>query len=139
LPWVCFTFSIAHFKFAGYFVSVILDKKSVAVAATGLSLLWSIALSGSFSPTIGEIMTSPLYAKISWLWMISPSRWFIEAFYLHEVSVRPWKELRDGSPLHKGYAYEHQDQAYIALGLIGLGWIFMTLLFLKLVYRGKMK
>ena len=123
----------------GYFVSVILDKKNVAIAATGLSLLWSVALSGAFTPTIGEIMSDEKYSKINWLWELSPSRWFIEAFYLHEVEVRPWKELRDGSPLHRGYAYEHKHQAYVSLGLIGIGWMALALLFLKLVYRSKMK
>lgn len=122
----------------GYFVSIIIDRKLVSLAATGLSLLWSVALAGAMAPNIKDLQLSD-YDGVRWIFSLSPTRWFVERYYINEVSARPWKELSDGTPMHNGYDYANRTTAFNNVVIIGLAWLFLSLVALKLVNRKKQK
>jgi len=51
----------------GYFLSVIFDRKIVALASTGFSLAWSLVLSGII-PNLSDLNNNALLKHLKFLW-----------------------------------------------------------------------
>ncbi len=119
-------------------MSVLIDRKIVAMAATGVSLFWSIAMSATFAPRLIDLQ-EPEYAGIYWIFSLSPTRWYAELYYTTDIEKRPWKELHDGSKLQHGYSYSNKLTAFTSILWIGVGWLLLSLIALKLVNRNKQK
>ncbi len=109
------------------------------LAATGMSLIWSMGLSGTLSLTIESIKSNHGSGSIAGLLDISPARWYIEAFFIDEAAVRPWAELHKGDELPLKYFKSNLGLAKLSIVAIGFAWAFVALILLKLVNRSKMK
>jgi len=114
----------------GYFLSVIFDKKIVALASTGFSLAWALVLSGVIPDLINY--KDKFY---SFLWMLSPSRWAIELFWLVEVD----EFLDDMAELPHTYDRDTWPVGFIYILFIGIGWHIISYLCMKLLHRQKQK
>ncbi|KND03224.1 uncharacterized protein SPPG_09010 [Spizellomyces punctatus DAOM BR117] len=122
----------------GYFLSSVIKPQSVALAATGFVLLWSM-LFGGVNPQLQNVMQTGFYAPIRWLWSVSAPRWAIEAWYIKEAGARPWIELHT-MPLRQGaYDSGNYATALVSIVYIGLGWALLAILGMKLVNRDKQK
>ncbi|OUM66640.1 hypothetical protein PIROE2DRAFT_68925 [Piromyces sp. E2] len=73
----------------GYFLSVIFDRKIVALASTGFSLAWSLVLSGII-PNLSDLEGNNVLKHVKFLWSMSAPRWAIELFWLKEVEARKY-------------------------------------------------
>jgi len=114
----------------GYFLSVIFDKKIVALASTGFSLAWALVLSGVI-PDYNNFKDS-FYA---FLWKLSPSRWAIELFWLKEVD----EFIDDIDILPHSYSKDTWPDGFIYIFLITMGWHLISYLCMKLLNRQKQK
>ncbi|KAI8897471.1 hypothetical protein BC833DRAFT_593660 [Globomyces pollinis-pini] len=90
----------------GYWISIVFNQSSAALVGTGMSLLFSVGLSGVV-PDLDEVFGSPANSNIpgvilevkdgypkqlQYIWSLSAPRWAIEAFWLKEVDFRPFME-----------------------------------------------
>jgi len=114
----------------GYFLSTIFDKKIVALASTGFSLLWALVLSGVI-PDIANFKDN-FYAFI---WNLSPSRWGIELFWLIEVN----EFINDIVELPHTYSKNTMPIGFLYIICIALGWHVISYLCMKLLHRQKQK
>ncbi|KAF8933200.1 hypothetical protein BGZ47_010990 [Haplosporangium gracile] len=121
----------------GYFVSAIVNRSMFGLVGTGMSLAWALVLSGT-TPHLYQVMTSPGYATVRWVWDVSAPRWGVEAFYLKEMEPRIYNEIKH-NVLGDMYAFEHYDSAIVSMIYIGLGWNVLTFTLLKLLDRHKVK
>jgi len=114
----------------GYFLSTIFDKKIVALASTGFSLLWALVLSGIVPNIINYKDTF-----YSFIWKLSPSRWGIELFWLVEVD----EFINDIVELPHTYSRDTWPIGFLYIIGITLGWHVISYLCMKLLHRQKQK
>jgi ABC-type multidrug transport system ATPase subunit len=119
----------------GYFLSVIFDKKVVALASTGFSLAWSLVLSGII-PNLKDIDGGVL-KHFRFLWDISAPRWAIELFWLREVQAREY-EL-DINNLPNTYKTTTYPVGFLYIVYITIGWNVLSYIFMKLLHRRHQK
>jgi len=119
----------------GYFLSVIFDKKVVALASTGFSLAWSLVLSGII-PNLKDIKGGFLN-YFGFLWDVSAPRWAIELFWLREVRARDYD--LDPNNLPNTYKYSTDPVGFLYIALITLGWNVLSYIAMKLLHRRHQK
>ncbi|CAG8440511.1 6656_t:CDS:10 [Acaulospora morrowiae] len=73
----------------GYFLSSVVPKEKLGLAATGLALACGLVLNGA-TPRLELVMSDNTYKFLRWLWFVSAQRWIVEAFYLRELSPRAY-------------------------------------------------
>jgi len=125
----------------GYALSTAVAYSSFAVYGTGFSLLWALVLSGVVPPLYdilpGGSSKDGYPGIIQWLWQISGPRWAIEAFYIEEIKSLPFIEKTRGAP-HM-YNFNNYGTDIKNVIFITAGWLFLTILGLKLFNRMKQK
>ncbi|KAJ3265557.1 hypothetical protein HK104_006280, partial [Borealophlyctis nickersoniae] len=119
----------------GYHLSIAFKPNHVPLVSTGVSLLWALVMSGVM-PTLTDVYTSPTYTPVRWLWSVSAPRYAIEAFWIKEVGAYPFEK-----PVTAPYEYDWDnfDKDLKAMFLIGVGWMGVAFLGLKLFDRSKHK
>ncbi|KAJ1557838.1 hypothetical protein HK096_005070 [Nowakowskiella sp. JEL0078] len=121
----------------GYTISIVFENAIVPLLGTGLSLLWALVLSG----VIPELSTVT-DATMVWLWNISGPRWFVESFWVSEMSRRPWVDFTskaDGEVVRYTYVKGHYSNDALILIYISITWLFLAFLMLKLMHRRQQK
>lgn len=73
----------------GYWISTAFTMQRSALVGVGFAKLWALVFSG-VSPDLYNVLEMSQYMQA--FWAISPSRWFVEAFWLIETELRPWIE-----------------------------------------------
>jgi len=120
----------------GYFLSIIFDKKVVALASTGFSLAWSLVLSGII-PNLKDIENNSLMQYFKFLWSWSAPRWAIEIFWLREVQARDFElNLND---LPNTYKTTTDPVGFYYMIYITIGWNIISYLSMKLLHRRHQK
>jgi ABC-type multidrug transport system ATPase subunit len=118
----------------GYFLSVIFDKKIVALASTGFSLAWALVFSGII-PNLTSIPSSAILKPIKFLWDCSAPRWAIELFWLVEVHARDFEI----TTYPNTYKPETWPVGFLYIFYITIGWNVLAYLAMKLLHRQKQK
>jgi len=118
----------------GYFLSVIFDKKIVALASTGFSLAWALVFSGII-PNLSTIPTSPVLKHFKFIWDISAPRWAIELFWLKEIHAREY-EIPTYPNTYKPTTW---PVGFLYIVYITIGWNVLAYLAMKLLHRQKQK
>ena len=128
----------------GYFISIIFNKKSVALVTATNALLQGFVFAGVAPDLVNDVYStnpSKSYAPFQWLWEISGPRWAVEAYYIKEARARPWAELQvdSGMPLLRVYGNDTFTDCIGMMIKIGSMWAFFSFLALKLTNRRKQK
>lgn len=119
----------------GYALSNAVPYQKMALAGTGMALLWSLVLAG-VSPTLESVQDYP--PALKWLWNVSVPRWMIEAFYIKEIQALPFKEKNN--PVGLGpYKWDNYGLCFSYSIWITITWHILALLALKLFNRSKQK
>ncbi|RKP05526.1 hypothetical protein THASP1DRAFT_32637, partial [Thamnocephalis sphaerospora] len=121
----------------GYFISAVVSKETVGLVSTAFALAWAIVFSGVI-PDLSDVMHDESYDRVRWLWQVSAPRYATEAVFIKEVGARPFPEIREDRLAHE-YNLNNYFSCLIAIVVIGMGWQFLALLFMKLMNRDKMK
>jgi len=135
--WIIFLIVLALYFCAfamGYFLSVIFDRKIVALASTGFSLAWSLVLSGII-PNLTELPKNPILNRLKFLWSLSAPRWAIELFWIKEVEAREYSI--DKYP--NTYLHETWPVGFLYIVYITIGWNVLAYLCMKLLHRQNQK
>ncbi|ORX56125.1 hypothetical protein BCR36DRAFT_346791 [Piromyces finnis] len=120
----------------GYFLSIIFDKKIVALASTGFSLAWSLVLSGII-PNLSDLKNNNILKHFEFLWSLSAPRWAIEMFWLVEVKAREYEI--DYTKLPHTYKETTWPTGFLYIFYITIGWNVLAYVFMKLLHRQNQK
>eukprot|EP00833_Pecoramyces_ruminatium_P006646 jgi/Orpsp1_1/1180678/evm.model.c7180000074299.1 len=120
----------------GYFLSIIFNKKVVALASTGFSLAWSLVFSGII-PNFNDINNNALMKHFKFIWNCSAPRWAIELFWLREVQARDYD--LDVNNLPNTYTQSTDPVGFLYIFYITIGWNILAYLAMKLLHRQHQK
>ncbi|KNE55335.1 hypothetical protein AMAG_01237 [Allomyces macrogynus ATCC 38327] len=118
----------------GYFLSTIFSRQSVGLIGTGFALAWALVFSG-VTPQLDDVMNpNGIYSGFNFMWTISAPRYAIEALYLREVAARSFV---DKNTPRFGYSTDMLTKDFAYIFVIGLAWLALSFIGLKLSLRGR--
>ncbi|KAF9363460.1 hypothetical protein BGX34_004110 [Mortierella sp. NVP85] len=121
----------------GYFVSTAVNRSMFGLTGTGMSLAWALVLSGT-ALYLYKVMNSSGYASVRWVWNVSAPRWAVEAFYLKEMELRKYNEVKHNF-LGDTYSLAIYEKAILYMLYISLGWNIVSFALMKLLNQHKVK
>ena len=113
----------------GYFISVLMPRKSAGICGAGFAIVFGYLFSG-VQPSLQDIQDpDSIFGPFQWLWSLSASRYAIEAIYVSVVQDLPWEELQSDRLPH-GYFKSNFTMNIILIFIIGCMWHLATLFLL---------
>ena len=110
----------------GYCISIWVTSNHQSVYGIGWTLFWSVLLAG-INPEISDI--SP---QFRFMFDLSPSRYFIEAFWIKETQTRSFVQKE---PPIEHFSFDGYPTCMRAMAYFGLFWFFFSWLNMLLCNR----